>query len=153
MSQAEYDAFYEYNLETYARTRAPEVGVTLDVARDYARKEIASMLPDGRKTQNHWFFHLKEEGAILGTLWFAVRENWSRGRIFIYDIAVVEKARGRGCARSMLHWLEKKSLALGYDEVALHVLASNTAARTLYESAGYQITNLYMAKKLKHSGD
>ena len=44
--------------------------------------------------------------------------------------------------------LEAKVKELGIDKIALHVFAHNHVARALYEKAGFEITGIYLTKKL-----
>ncbi|HSO28244.1 MAG TPA: GNAT family N-acetyltransferase, partial [Anaerolineales bacterium] len=67
---------------------------------------------------------------------------------FIYDFVIDEAYRRRGYGRLALLALEDKAREMGIDQIALHVFGHNHAARALYESVGYQVTNLQMAKAL-----
>jgi GNAT superfamily N-acetyltransferase len=50
---------------------------------------------------------------------------------------VVREARGRGCARLILHALEEKARALGYARVVLDTAAPLTEAAAMYAREGY----------------
>ncbi len=59
-----------------------------------------------------------------------------------------EEFRRRGYGRQALLTLEAKVKDLGIDKIALHVFAHNRVAQALYESAGFEMTGIYMTKKL-----
>jgi putative acetyltransferase len=56
---------------------------------------------------------------------------------------VVEEARGRGIARSLLERLEDEARALGYAELWLETGVPQWEAMALYESAGYELVENY----------
>jgi ribosomal protein S18 acetylase RimI-like enzyme len=68
---------------------------------------------------------------------------------FIWDIEVVEAARGHGYGRAALAALEPIARDLGYDAIGLHVFGDNEIARGLYRSSGYVETDVSMRKALR----
>lgn len=67
----------------------------------------------------------------------------------MYDFLVYEPYRRCGYGWQALQALEQNVRALGLDTIGLHVFGHNHAARALYEKAGYEVTNINMAKKLR----
>lgn len=77
--------------------------------------------------------------------------RWSAGGAWIYDIEVMEDHRGKGYGRAILHAAEQETLKNGVNSIGLNVFGTNTVARSLYESAGYEITAQQMQKEITPS--
>lgn len=67
---------------------------------------------------------------------------------FVYDVEVDAAARGKGYGRGLMLAAEPYARDRGAGVLKLHVFGSNTVARGLYESLGYETTNVSMAKPL-----
>lgn len=147
MEQKEFEVFQQYTTSEYAQMFATEHDVPMEKALEAAKRDVTNYLPEGKNTKDHYFFDLISDQKSCGYLWFGVREQTGTKKIFIFDILVHESARGKGCGKFMLAWLESEAKLMGLNEIYLHVFAKNTVARGLYESTGFQVTNLYMAKK------
>jgi ribosomal protein S18 acetylase RimI-like enzyme len=110
---------------------------------------LAVLLPDGQSTADQHFSSIvNEDGVIVGALWYAPDRGEGRRAIFIWDIVIGADFRGRGYGRAALAALDPIAVALGYDEIGLHVFGDNEIARSLYRSAGYVETNVSMVKRL-----
>lgn len=55
----------------------------------------------------------------------------------IHDLVVVEKFRGRGLARQILHKAESLAREMGCCKLTLEVLEGNRVAQSLYRACGY----------------
>ena len=134
----------------YAREHVAAGNWQLEEAEEKSAQEIQRLLPEGLATPGqHWLAIYDEElGRKVGLLWFAVKERRKPPTAFIYDFVIDEAYRRRGYGRLALLALEDKAREMGIDQIALHVFGHNHAARALYESVGYQVTNLQMAKAL-----
>lgn len=146
MTAEEFEEFIQYSIHEMSRHRAKEAGTSPAECVSLVEEEVKKHLPEGRKTQGHYFYALKNETKIAGRLWFGRRGVGPAEKVFIFDVVVDEEYRGKGLGRFMLQWLERKTHQLGLTTISLHVFAYNAAARSLYESEGYSVTNLYMAK-------
>ena len=122
----------------------PAEGAEVRAAADFER-----ILPDGQATPGHAFRSVvNEDGATVGSLWFAPNAPTHRPAIFIWDIAIDPGYRGQGYGRATLEALEPITRSLGYNEIELHTFGDNEIARNLYRSAGYVETNVSMVKRL-----
>ena len=63
----------------------------------------------------------------------------SRHVLMINGLAVDPAARGHGVGRALLTASEEHAAELGAIKLSLRVLATNTAARAMYEHAGFQV--------------
>ncbi|MCB1353963.1 MAG: GNAT family N-acetyltransferase [Rhodobacteraceae bacterium] len=88
----------------------------------------------------------RDEFAALegqpGVLLLCRPEGFALGRIAgpeaeLLTLAVDPAARRRGIARNLLAELEETASSQGVVEIFLEVATTNTAARALYEAAGY----------------
>jgi GNAT superfamily N-acetyltransferase len=151
MSPEEFSEFAEKSVLEMAKHRARESRRDVDASViEGVRAEMKRLIPEGQGTKDHFFYCLKMEGPNPeGWIWFCVREQHGFKRVFICDITVAESSRGKGYGKALLGWLEKKTAELRISEIGLHVFGENSPARKLYESSGYEITNLYLAKTLK----
>lgn len=66
----------------------------------------------------------------------------------ILDIFISEKHRGKGYGTQLMHDAMKYLKGIGYDMVALNVLAVNTGAVRLYEREGFEKVFHTMKKSL-----
>ncbi|WP_042434832.1 GNAT family N-acetyltransferase [Streptacidiphilus anmyonensis] len=60
----------------------------------------------------------------------------------IQGLLVAPEARGLGLGRALLHAALARARAEGALRVTLRVLAGNTVARSLYETAGFEVTGV-----------
>jgi ribosomal protein S18 acetylase RimI-like enzyme len=158
ISPAEYKTWLTQAIRDYADDKVSSGNWDASDALDRSAAEFHRLLPEGPATQDNFFFSLMapnakakegEEAApvSVGVLWFAL-PPWKPPIAFIYDFLIYEPYRRQGFEEEALGALEEKVKALGLDTIGLHVFAHNTAARALYEKAGYAVTNINMAKKL-----
>ena len=82
----------------------------------------------------------------MGVVWVALDRR--PGEAWIYDIEVNAEQRGKGYGRALLQAAEEEAARHGSKAIGLNVFGTNTVARQLYESSGYQITALNMRKEL-----
>ncbi len=149
MSDKEFTFFRHRSKSELVKQRAEDLNISLLAAEDEAETEVLRHLPHGQRTENNFFYHLKNDANLaLGYLWFGLRTKSGKRQLFIYDILVEVPHRGKGFGRFMLQWLEVQAKLLSAKEISLHVLGYNKVARELYESAGYEVTNVYMAKPI-----
>ena len=124
-------------------------GATLEEAKKKASDDFEKYLPLGRQTSDQFIFSVTAGGILVGTLWFGIRGAEDNRKAFIYDIALLENARGKGFGKQAMLLLEDEVKKIGLRHIGLHVFGHNTIARNLYTSLGYDITNLNMEKVLQ----
>ncbi len=148
MNETEFQAYLEADIERYAQEHVRMGDWHPSEALQKSKDEHQRLLPDGLATKNHYFFSIEDElrRARVGIIWFAVYDD--RSPAFIYDFLIYEEYRRQGYGTQTLQALEAKVRELGVDKIALHVFAHNHAARALYEKTGFEITGIYMTKKL-----
>ena len=123
-------------------------GATFEEAKKKASDDFDKYLPIGRQSSDQYIFSVKADDVLVGTLWFGVRGAEDNRKAFIYDIALLEVARGKGFGKQAMLLLEDEVKKIGLRHIGLHVFGHNKIARNLYTTLGYEITNLNMEKIL-----
>lgn len=89
-------------------------------------------------------------GEPVGLVWVAL-DRPRPGEAWIYDIRVNPEHQGKGYGRALLHAAEQEAARHRSQAIGLNVFGTNTIARRLYESSGYQVTAMNMRKELDAS--
>lgn len=154
MTQAEYDAWHKITVQEYADEKVKSGNWPATGALERSVEEHHKLLPQGLASPNNYLYTIWAElapgasTAAVGVLWLAV-PDWKPPLAFVYDILIYEPYRRRGYATQALLAMEDKVKPLGLDTIGLHVFGHNHGARALYEKAGYEVTDINMAKKLR----
>jgi GNAT superfamily N-acetyltransferase len=143
MTDDEYAVWLAHEQEVYAQTWI-ERGVPEAEARAKSEADHADHLPQGLATPGTRLSALTHEGAKVGTLWVALRDEDA----FVFDVEVEEEHRGHGHGRSLMLLAEAQAHEAGLNRIGLNVFAGNTPALRLYESLGYEPTTYYVYKEL-----
>ena len=154
MTPTEYEPWLEAEIKEYADEKVRAGNWSAAEAPERSAEEHRKLLPQGLVTPDNYLYTIRAElspgtgTTAVGMVWLAV-PPWKPPLAFVYDFRIDEPYRRRGFASQALAALEEKVRALGLDTIGLHVFGHNHAARALYEKAGYEVTNVNMAKKLK----
>lgn len=95
------------------------------------------MLPDGLCTPSNQLISIIYRSETVGYLWFLTEVYKGIRQAFLCDLYIREDYRRCGAASSALAELEKRAASAGCTECVLFVSEANTAARSLYQKAGY----------------
>jgi ribosomal protein S18 acetylase RimI-like enzyme len=147
MIQSEFEAFLERTIPEYAAEHVRAGNWTEADALEKSRKEFEDLLPLELNTPDNFLYTLYEGEEAIGIIWVKVKPKPSKSG-FIYDVFIDEKYRGKGYGKTLMLLLEEKAREMGLASLELHVFGSNTVARKLYETIGYETTNVLMSKKL-----
>ncbi len=82
----------------------------------------------------------KTKEKVIGTIELSLRSGFNGHYLYISNLAVLESHRRQGIAKQLLRKCEAIASKWGYDTLNLHVLDNNDAAKQLYLSNGYQIS-------------
>lgn len=151
MRADQFDAFIALAAENYARDNVAS-GRWLEAdALALARSETATLLSRGIDTEGHSLFEIvpPDIGTTVGYLWLSSIQRGSLSVAYVYQILVLPEFRRHGYGRAALLEAEAMSRAAGHGAIGLTVFASNSAARALYASLGYQPMNLSLTKGLQ----
>jgi RimJ/RimL family protein N-acetyltransferase len=150
LSESDFQAYLAINVPAYAQDQVKTGKWHPSEAMQKAQEEYQELLPDGLATKEQYLFSLEDvdTGAKVGIIFFGLR-GVSKVAM-LYDFLVFEQFRRQGYGMHAMRALEEQVKHFGIQEIHLHVFAHNHAARALYEQLGYQVTNLYMSKKLNN---
>ena len=147
ITEAEFSAWREQSLETYAREKEKE-GLSATDAKAEAEASFQRHLGNGRNSPNHYVYSVTSNGSVVGTLWWGTQKHGTKQVAWIYDIVLDPAQRGKGLGRKTMEWAMADARAKGFDRLGLHVFGHNKVAQGLYQSLGFEITNLVMYKSL-----
>ncbi|HOJ20315.1 MAG TPA: GNAT family N-acetyltransferase [Armatimonadota bacterium] len=117
------------------------------------RRQVSAQVEAFRSAAGDSFAALvarNRQGKRAGFIW--VQENrhgfTGEARAYVLEVYVSPTCRGKGLGKRLMDCAEEWARARGLERIALNVAAHNTPARTLYESLGYAVETLRMAKEL-----
>jgi ribosomal protein S18 acetylase RimI-like enzyme len=150
MTETEFKSFLEYSVPEYAHEKMKGEGMSEEAATKLAEDSFAELLPNGLQSENQFLFSIVEnDGASMGSLWFARKQNGAKSYAYIYDIVLNPEARGKGFGKKAMELLETEVKRQGLMSIGLHVFGHNSTAIKLYETSGYRVTNQIMVKDLQ----
>jgi len=147
MTADEYSAWVPTAIAEYAAHHASAGSRPADASLAMAEQEFAELLPQGLATEQHHLLVAESDGVRVGLLWLRIPAPPGEPA-FVFDVEVEEAKRGRGYGRAIMLEAESYAREHGASALRLHVFGSNIVARSLYESLGYETTNLHMSKSL-----
>ncbi|MCL4337275.1 MAG: GNAT family N-acetyltransferase [Candidatus Thermoplasmatota archaeon] len=151
ITDKEFDAFLDKSVKNYAIEKVKSGNWPEEGSLERSMAEFKRLLPNGKDSKDNFIYKIVESatGEPVGTIWVALTQRGELPGAFIYDIEVNEKHRGKGYGKEAMKELEKVVTSLGRDRISLHVFGHNKVAISLYQSLGYQVTNINMSKIIK----
>lgn len=151
MTAPEFDVFRTKLITEYAAANVLAGRWSADEAEGKSAAQTEELLPRGVDSPRVLVMTAEDsDGERIGHVWVGLdRQGTASGGAWIYDIEVAENHRGKGYGRAILHAAEQETLKSGVSSIGLNVFGTNTVARSLYESAGYEITSQQMQKSLE----
>lgn len=155
MREDEFPAYRDYFIADYGSDISRNYDKPLQHSLKLAKEDIDTNLPQGPLTPDNHLMCIElldssattaEKSLVLGYLWYAVQEKHAEA--FICDFFIHENYRGSGYGKSTLDALAVSLKSLGIGEIKLRVARDNERALGLYESVGYKITGINMAKSI-----
>lgn len=151
MSEEEFSTYFKEAIRKYAEEKVNSGNWSPEKAEELAKQTMEKLLPEGINTKTHHLYSIydKESNKRIGIIWFKINENGSSNQqMFLYDILINEKYRGKGFGTQTMEKLEEKAKELKCNKILLHVFGHNNPAISLYKKMGYKITNLMMSKEI-----
>lgn len=89
-------------------------------------------------------------GVVAGFVFSSTRADYFTGKphAHIEVLTVLDSARGKGVARSLIEAAEGWAGGRGYANVTLNVFANNTRASRVYDRLGYSPETVHYIKPL-----
>lgn len=149
MTPQEFAEFRAQLVSSYAASHVTAGNWTAQEALERSAQQIDGLLPGGERTEGMLLLAgLTADGEYAGHVWVALEKADEGGGAWIYDIEVRADQRGKGYGRALLAAAEREAARHGVPRIGLNVFGPNAVARSLYESAGYEIVTLQMRKTL-----
>jgi len=146
MTVPEFDAFLARAIPQYAEGKIKAGNWIESEALENSKKEYAELLPQGLESIDNCLYTLHDGSDAVGLIWMKI--NRAANKAFICDLHCEEGFRGKGYGKVLMLLLEDEAREMGLKSLGLHVFGYNHVARNLYESIGYEITNVNMSKTL-----
>lgn len=149
ITHEEFVKWKAHSLQNY-RNEKEKSGLSPEDAALVAERSFKSLLPNDEQSPNQFLYSVVEKagGQVIGTLWWGLQGEGNAKSPWIYDIELHESSRGKGYGRATMLAAELTVKEKGFSKLGLHVFGHNKVARGLYESLGFQTTNLMMSKDL-----
>lgn len=144
MTAAEFEDWKQRNAESFAAGVGPARGLSPEEAIEYAHREVAKLLPDGRDTEHHLIWLACDGGQPVGSLWITTKPRVP----FVFGLEVDAGHRGKGYGRSIMLAGEEECRRRGHTHLDLNVFGNNAPAIKLYDSLGYNVISQQMRKEL-----
>ncbi|RYV51119.1 GNAT family N-acetyltransferase [Pengzhenrongella frigida] len=132
----------EYHGDLIRAGKSPEQA---DVA---ASQSFEEYFPGGVPAPGHHVFDVLADDEPVGYVWIGPQTSGDPQDWWLWDIAIDDRHRGRGLGRAAVELAEAEAVRRGARSLGLKVFGFNTAARSLYESLGYDTVSLLMTKRL-----
>lgn len=141
---------YEHGLDSRKPTGEESTDAYLDFALEQCREYAGRILvaesdeagPDRRRV-------VRVGLVIVWTRYRSGEPNDIAGeQAYIPDVVVAASHRGRGIGRALLRAAESLARESGADRLGIGVLASNTAAKSLYLAEGFAESEISLEKRL-----
>jgi GNAT superfamily N-acetyltransferase len=151
----EFGPLRQHMVAAYAREKVEAGAWSADNATQLAEADMDSLLPQGLATPGHALRRVvaPDNPTTVGWFWVGPARSAPPELAWLYDIEIVPAFRGQKLGRIVMALAEQTALDLGYTRLGLHVFAPNSVARRLYESCGYELTDLNFAKTLTNPSD
>lgn len=147
MSQSDFEKYWQTAVVDYANEKVKAGAWPTDHAKDNAKQEFEKLVPDGLATPGHYFYDIVASNTKVGTVWLAERSADSK-EAFLYDIQISPAYQGQGFGTKTLQLIDEEAAHLGFKKIALHAFGNNKRAIHVYEKDGFEITDVWMAKKV-----
>lgn len=145
MSSEEFNNYIDKAMYNYTNEKINAGNWSEEEAFAKSKEEFNKLLPNKEKTKNHYFFSIHDRNELIGMVWLNKQGN-KHG--FIYDINIFDTYQGKGYGKQAMNEIELFARRIGIKKLELHVFAHNKVAISLYESLGYNTTNIMMTKAL-----
>lgn len=148
MTTTEYETYRARLIPEYAAEHVQAGDWSAGQAEALAAESVSNLLPEGPGTRGMLLLVAEmPRGQPVGLVWVAL-DRPRQGEAWIYDIEISAEHQGKGYGRALLQAAEQEAARHGATAIGLNVFGTNTAARNLYESSGYQTTSMNMRKEL-----
>jgi ribosomal protein S18 acetylase RimI-like enzyme len=155
MTEDEFEAFLQWAIPDYAQDHIRTGAWPESEALRRSEEQHRELLPEGLESPGQYLLTIHDPASSrnVGMLWFYLAHDRPGKPAFLYQFMIHEEFRRQGYGLAALQALEDRLRDMGGSTIHLHVFGHNAPARALYEKAGYEVTNVNMAKSVAASTD
>lgn len=151
MTADEFAGWSAQSVDFFTQQQVDAGSAPEDDARRDAERIFAEQMPDGLDTPDQHFLRVVADGEPIGDVWLRVRERSTEVEGYLFDVAVLPAARGRGLGRATMLAVHDHARSLGATVMRLNVFGHNAPALALYASLGYTVSGATMQRTLDES--
>lgn len=148
MREEEFGSYRRESEAGYARDMEQNGGLPAAEAKAKAARDMESTLGSGLNSPGQSIYVVEDAGRRVGVLWIGEREPGGHRTLFVYDVEIEKRFRGRGLGRAAMELGEEEARRRGIDRIELNVFGGNEVARNLYRSLDYREAFVTMVKSL-----
>lgn len=150
MTQQEYQEYLTTAITDYAEEKIIAETWQKEEALELAKNSFQQLLPQGSETDHEYLYMIQLENSeeVIGNLWVHLEKKSELTIFFIYDFIIFDAYRNQGFGRKALAALEILAKQKNVQRIDLHVFAHNKGAVHLYQSVGFEATDISMSKKV-----
>ena len=150
MTPGEFEAIRSRMIREYAAEHVRAGDWSPDDAEVRAAAQTDELLPQGVHTPDMFMLTaMNSQGLEIGHVWVGLKRPYGSGDgAWVYNIEINPDQRGKGYGRALLEAAERETARRGVTTIGLNVFGPNAVARSLYESAGYEVATLQMKKEI-----
>ena len=144
MTQEEFEVIKGRMIKDYAADKVKVGHWQEEDAIDLAKETVDNILRDGVDTEHHYLLDLCKDIEKVGFVWFNVFNN----TVYVNNYLIYDDYHGKDYELKMVELLEDMAKELEVKKINLHSFGYNEKAIALYQKMGYDITDVYMSKKM-----
>jgi GNAT superfamily N-acetyltransferase len=144
MTQEDFYIIKGKMIADYAKDKV-RVGHWLEAeALELSKEALDNILKKGEKTPHHYLFNAVDNGIKVGFVWM----NEFKNEIFVNDTCIFEEYQEKNYEIDFLEKIEEKARELKIKRINIHSYGYNPKNIELYKKMGYEITDVYLNKKI-----
>ena len=142
MTGDEFPDYRQWQIDNYAAEKVAAGRCSPEEALVESIEEVAKLLPDGLDSEGQFIFVAELKNEKIGTIWMNINKELEVPRAFGVYIEIEQSLRGQGLGRELMYATRLECRKLGAKGFALSVFGHNSIARNLYESFGFEVTEV-----------
>lgn len=150
MNETDFKDYYQHLVENFAIENVRNGDWGNDEAKELAKIQMKSLLPNELETTEHYIFslfHIKLNMNV-GNLWIQIQQLKTTKKAVLFDMEIFDVFQGKGFDKESLSALEDYLKSNNVTSLTLHVYATNPRDRNLYLQTGFKDMSFNMVKTL-----
>ncbi len=146
-SKEEAKQFIDSSMTDYTKEIAKTYDLSLEEAEVISKRQLHQAL-NAKGTETEVFTIVDASlNTGVGGIWISL--NPTKNKVFVYQILINEKDRGKGYGKASLQQLDQYCKQKNYKQIELSVFGWNKVAFDLYLKSGYEIVRVAMKKVIR----